>query len=392
MLDLALQQPADGLQAGVRMGPDLHARRAAERPRGRNGQGSTRRRSSGSAGPAGPGPPRWSCPEEPGGRSSTALPGTVAGAAAAHLLAGPVSRSLTPSRPSSPSGIPLLACEYTQPMAATTRGINKSLLPSAKTRAAIAKRLSAVTGRMTTATIAEMERRHHWFRRLDAEHRSWITLVAQAGIDGFVKWFAAPEPAGPEHLRRLRLGAAGAGPPDLAVPDRRAGPDHHRRGGGPDRRGDAQGGPADPARRHRRSTAARSPSPPPRSTPGRRSCAGRGTSVSRRWSSTPCSAARPTRPCCPAPPPSAGTRPPRSWSWSVRPRSWSRRMALESIRHRRRSPARDMLGAVQGDRMVVVLGGAATEHADGQRGRGGGQVRRTCSAPGRWSSGRRSST
>ena len=46
---------------------------------------------------------------------------------------------------------------------------------------------------MTTATIAEMESRHHWFRGLDAEHRSWITLVAEAGIDGFVTWFAAPE-------------------------------------------------------------------------------------------------------------------------------------------------------------------------------------------------------
>ncbi len=82
-------------------------------------------------------------------------------------------------------------------MAATTRGINKSLLPSAKTRATIAKRLSGVTGAMTTATVGEMEQRHAWFRRLSAEHRSWVTLVAQAGIDGFVRWFAEPEPAGP---------------------------------------------------------------------------------------------------------------------------------------------------------------------------------------------------
>jgi hypothetical protein len=82
-------------------------------------------------------------------------------------------------------------------MAASTRGINKSLLPSARTRATIAKRLSGVTGAMTTATIAEMEARHQWFRGLDAEHRSWITLVAQAGIDGFVTWFAAPEPQAP---------------------------------------------------------------------------------------------------------------------------------------------------------------------------------------------------
>ena len=42
-----------------------------------------------------------------------------------------------------------------------------------------------------------MESRHRWFQRLDAENRSWITLVAQAGIDGFVRWFADPGPAGP---------------------------------------------------------------------------------------------------------------------------------------------------------------------------------------------------
>ena len=184
-----------------------------------------------------------------------------------------------------------------------------------------------------------MESRHPWFRRLDAEHRSWITLVAQAGIDGFVKWFADPEPSSPEHRRRLRLGAAGAGPQDLAVPDRRAGPDHDRRGREPDRRGDAQGRPAVPARRDRRSTAARSPSPPPRSTPGPPSCAGPGTPGSRRWSSTPCCAARPTRPCCPAPPPSAGARPPRSSSWSVRRRHWSRRRPWSRSGTPRPSPA-----------------------------------------------------
>jgi hypothetical protein len=63
---------------------------------------------------------------------------------------------------------------------------------------------------MTTATIAEMEERHLWFRRLDAEHRSWITLVAQAGIDGFVKWFAAPG-LRCRVRRRSLVGAARAG-------------------------------------------------------------------------------------------------------------------------------------------------------------------------------------
>ncbi|CAA9375411.1 MAG: Regulator of polyketide synthase expression [uncultured Propionibacteriaceae bacterium] len=82
-------------------------------------------------------------------------------------------------------------------MAASARGINKSLLPSAKTRSSIAKRLAAVSGAMTTATVTEMAARHAWFQDLNAEHRSWITLVAQAGIDGFVRWFGEPEPTGP---------------------------------------------------------------------------------------------------------------------------------------------------------------------------------------------------
>ncbi|MDN5770451.1 MAG: helix-turn-helix domain-containing protein [Microlunatus sp.] len=80
---------------------------------------------------------------------------------------------------------------------AAAKGLNRSRPASAKSRAAIAKRLSAQTSGMTTAAIAEMETRHVWFRELDAEHRSSITLVARAGIDGFVTWFADPELKGP---------------------------------------------------------------------------------------------------------------------------------------------------------------------------------------------------
>ena len=86
-------------------------------------------------------------------------------------------------------------------MAATTRGITKSLLPSAKTRQTVAKRLAAVSGAMTTATVTEMDARHAWFGALDAEHRSWITLVAQAGIDGFARWFAEPDPVAEVEFR-----------------------------------------------------------------------------------------------------------------------------------------------------------------------------------------------
>lgn len=64
------------------------------------------------------------------------------------------------------------------------------------------RRLAAATAQMTTATLSAMDERHAWFRDLDAEHRSWITLVARAGIDQFVTWFAdeTDEPVSPAGL------------------------------------------------------------------------------------------------------------------------------------------------------------------------------------------------
>ncbi|WP_091968466.1 helix-turn-helix domain-containing protein [Propionibacterium cyclohexanicum] len=37
--------------------------------------------------------------------------------------------------------------------------------------------------------VAAMESSHPWFLRLGAEERSWVTLVARAGIDNFITWF-----------------------------------------------------------------------------------------------------------------------------------------------------------------------------------------------------------
>lgn len=78
-------------------------------------------------------------------------------------------------------------------MATPERGTavtGRVLVPSDRSRAGIAKRLGQVTSKMTTATLAAMEARHPWFSELDAENRSWITVVARSGIDGFVQWFA----------------------------------------------------------------------------------------------------------------------------------------------------------------------------------------------------------
>ena len=66
----------------------------------------------------------------------------------------------------------------------------RSFVPAARTRSAIAKRLAAQAGRMSTAVVAEMEIRHPWYSDLSAEERSWVSMVANEGINGFVDWFA----------------------------------------------------------------------------------------------------------------------------------------------------------------------------------------------------------
>ena len=57
----------------------------------------------------------------------------------------------------------------------------------------MAKRLQGLAGTIVQAATTEMEARHPWFSMLDADNRSWVAVVARAGIDGFVTWFADPE-------------------------------------------------------------------------------------------------------------------------------------------------------------------------------------------------------
>nr|WP_246283955.1 helix-turn-helix domain-containing protein [Nocardioides perillae] len=46
-------------------------------------------------------------------------------------------------------------------------------------------------GRLSTAATARMEAEVAWFRDLSAEDRSWVGLILQAGVRGFVDWFRA---------------------------------------------------------------------------------------------------------------------------------------------------------------------------------------------------------
>src|SRR3954447_13514013 len=58
----------------------------------------------------------------------------------------------------------------------------------------IAGRLQKSGGSLTTATVTRMERDMPWFRQLSAEDRSWIGLIVQAGINAFVTWYREPSP------------------------------------------------------------------------------------------------------------------------------------------------------------------------------------------------------
>jgi DNA-binding PucR family transcriptional regulator len=55
------------------------------------------------------------------------------------------------------------------------------------------RRIERATGALGTAAIAAMDKRLPWFRSMSAENRSWLGLVAQAGIAAFLDWIKHPE-------------------------------------------------------------------------------------------------------------------------------------------------------------------------------------------------------
>lgn len=75
--------------------------------------------------------------------------------------------------------------------AATT----EKLYPRLPVSEATARRMQHGIGELSTATLHRLDEKLGWYRALSAEDRSWVGLVAQAGISAFVDWFkdsAAP--------------------------------------------------------------------------------------------------------------------------------------------------------------------------------------------------------
>ena len=62
-------------------------------------------------------------------------------------------------------------------------------------RAATARRLERASGALATSVTAHLDDRLEWFRELPADERSWVGLIAQAGITGVIAWYRDPDEA-----------------------------------------------------------------------------------------------------------------------------------------------------------------------------------------------------
>lgn len=58
---------------------------------------------------------------------------------------------------------------------------------------ATVRRLERASGALATQSVARMDEKLPWFRAMPADQRSWVMLVAQAGIAAFVDWLHHPE-------------------------------------------------------------------------------------------------------------------------------------------------------------------------------------------------------
>jgi DNA-binding PucR family transcriptional regulator len=64
---------------------------------------------------------------------------------------------------------------------------------SARTRTATVRRVQRASGSLATRAVQRMEAELPWFATMPADHRSWIGLIAQAGIAAFAAWLRTPD-------------------------------------------------------------------------------------------------------------------------------------------------------------------------------------------------------
>ncbi|MDN4173891.1 helix-turn-helix domain-containing protein [Nocardioides sp. SOB77] len=83
-------------------------------------------------------------------------------------------------------------------------------------RSTTADALQRATGALSTAATARMDAELPWFRELSAQDRSWVGLIVQAGIKAFVDWFRADDGSPAPGANELAASVFGAAPRALA--------------------------------------------------------------------------------------------------------------------------------------------------------------------------------
>lgn len=73
------------------------------------------------------------------------------------------------------------------------------------------RRLERSSGALATQSVARMDETLPWFRSMPPDQRSWVMLVAQAGIAAFVEWLRSPD-----RTPEITYEVFGAAPRELA--------------------------------------------------------------------------------------------------------------------------------------------------------------------------------
>lgn len=60
-------------------------------------------------------------------------------------------------------------------------------------RSRVAQQIQRAVGDLTKVSLARMEREMPWFSELTAEQRAWIGMVLQAGYNSFIAWYRNPD-------------------------------------------------------------------------------------------------------------------------------------------------------------------------------------------------------
>jgi hypothetical protein len=67
----------------------------------------------------------------------------------------------------------------------------------AAARSLVTRQMKRSVGQLTKASLARMDREMPWFGELPPEHRAWIGMILQAGYDSFITWYRNPERPAP---------------------------------------------------------------------------------------------------------------------------------------------------------------------------------------------------